>query len=174
MADSRDTYRTVTPYLVVSDADAELAFLKAAFGAVEVNCQRNPDNTVMHAEITIGDSLVMLGQAGGSWTPRTTALYLWVEDVDATYARALEAGATSESEPRRQTVRPPKRRSDRPGRGHLVDWRAGPGETDSLINSRPSGAPRPGRRGPTPANGAARIMRCRLMILHATAQCSMA
>ena len=89
MADSRDTYRTVTPYLLVSDADAELAFLKAAFGAVEVNCQRNPDNTVTHAEITIGDSLVMLGQAGGPWKPRTAALYLWVEDVDATYARAL-------------------------------------------------------------------------------------
>ena len=99
MADSRDTYRTVTPYLVVSDADAELAFLTAAFGAVEVNCQRKPDNTVTHAEITIGDSLVMLGQAGGPWKPRTAALYLWVEDVDATYARALEAGATSESEP---------------------------------------------------------------------------
>jgi uncharacterized glyoxalase superfamily protein PhnB len=99
MADSRDTYRTVTPYLLVTDADAELAFLKAAFGAVEVTCQRNPDNTVMHAEITIGDSLVMLGQAGGPWKPRTAALYLWVEDVDATYARALEAGATSESEP---------------------------------------------------------------------------
>jgi PhnB protein len=100
MADSKDTYRTVTPYLVVSDADAELAFLKAAFSAVEVNCQRNPDNTVMHAEITIGDSLVMLGQTGGPWKPRTAALYLWVEDVDTTYARALEAGATSESEPK--------------------------------------------------------------------------
>jgi PhnB protein len=99
MADSKDTYRTVTPYLVVSDADAELAFLKAAFGAVEVNCHRNPDNTVMHAEIPIRDSLVMLGQTGGPWKPRTAALYLWVEDVDATYARALEAGATSESEP---------------------------------------------------------------------------
>jgi PhnB protein len=99
MADSRTTYRTVTPYLVVSNADAELAFLKAAFGATELNCQRNPDNTVMHAEITIGDSLVMLGQAGGPWKPRAAALYLWVEDVDATYARALEAGATSESAP---------------------------------------------------------------------------
>jgi PhnB protein len=99
MADSQHTYRTVTPYLVVSDADVELAFLKAAFGAVEVNCQRRPDNTVMHAEITIGDSLVMLGQAGGPWNPRNAALYLWVEDVDATYARALDAGATSESEP---------------------------------------------------------------------------
>ena len=99
MADSQTTYRTVTPYLVVSDADAELAFLKAAFGATELNCQRHPDNTVMHAEITIGDTLVMLGQAGGPWMPRTAALYLWVEDVDATYARALEAGAKSESAP---------------------------------------------------------------------------
>jgi PhnB protein len=99
MADSKDTYRTVTPYLLVPDADAELAFLKAAFGGAEVNCQRNPDNTVMHAEMKIGDSLVMLGQAGGPWKHRAAALYLWVEDVDATYARALKAGAASESQP---------------------------------------------------------------------------
>jgi PhnB protein len=99
MADSKDTYRTVTPYLLVPNADAELAFLKAAFGATEANCQRNADNSVMHAEVTIGDSLVMLGQAGGQWKPRTAALYLWIDDVDATYARALAAGATSESEP---------------------------------------------------------------------------
>lgn len=99
MTDSKDTYRTVTPYLVVSDADTELAFLKAAFGATEVECQRTPDNQVMHAEMKIGDSLVMLGQAGGRWAPRPAALYLWVDDVDATYARALHAGATSESEP---------------------------------------------------------------------------
>ena len=99
MADSKETYRTVTPYLVVSDADTELVFLKAAFGATEVECQRNPDNQVMHAEMKIGDSLVMLGQAGGRWTPRPAALYLWVDDVDATYARALHAGAKSESEP---------------------------------------------------------------------------
>ena len=99
MADSKDTYRTVTPYLLVADADAEVAFLKAAFGATEANCQRNADNSVMHAEIKIGDSLVMLGQAGGRWKPQPAALYLWVDDVDAAYARAIQAGATSESEP---------------------------------------------------------------------------
>jgi PhnB protein len=99
MADARDTYRTVTPYLLVADANAELAFLQAAFGATEANCQRNADNSVMHAEVNVGDSLVMLGQAGGPWKPRAGALYLWVDDVDATYARALHAGATSESEP---------------------------------------------------------------------------
>ena len=94
-----DTYRTVTPYLVVPDADAELTFLKTAFGGTEVTCQRNADNTVMHAEIKIGDSLVMLGQSGGQWKALSAALYLWVNDVDATYAKALQAGATSESAP---------------------------------------------------------------------------
>ncbi len=93
------TYRTVTPYLLVAKAEAELAFLKAAFGARERDVSRHPDGSIMHAEITIGDSLVMLGQAGGQWQPRDGSFYLWVDDVDATYRRALESGATSESEP---------------------------------------------------------------------------
>jgi uncharacterized glyoxalase superfamily protein PhnB len=99
MPDSKDTYRTVTPYLVVPDADAEIGFLKAAFGATESSCQRGADKTVTHAEVIIGDSLVMLGQAGGPWKPLTAAIYLWVDDVDATYARALQAGGTSQGAP---------------------------------------------------------------------------
>jgi uncharacterized glyoxalase superfamily protein PhnB len=97
--DSPDSYRTVTPYLVVEDADAELGFLQAAFGGQEAVCHRNADGTVMHAEVAIGDSLVMLGQAGGPWKPLRAAFYLWVDDVDATYRKALQAGGTSESEP---------------------------------------------------------------------------
>src|SRR6478609_2950247 len=99
MADSKNTYSTVTPYLIIPDADAELSFLKAAFGAVEVGCQRNADNAVMHAEARIGDSLVMLGQSSVQWPPKAAALYLWVDDVDATYAKALRAGGSSESAP---------------------------------------------------------------------------
>lgn len=99
MADTIDTYRTVTPYLVVPDADAELAFLKAAFPATESMCQRNSDNTVMHAEVKIGDSLVMLGQAGKQWKARPASLYLWVPNVDEVYAKSLAAGAVSESAP---------------------------------------------------------------------------
>jgi len=99
MTEPKDSYRTITPYLLVPDGDAELTFLKAAFDGTEVSCQRNADNTVMHAEVRIGDSLVMLGQAGGQWKPLSAALYLWIDDVDATYARALEAGARSESAP---------------------------------------------------------------------------
>jgi PhnB protein len=99
MPDTIETYRTLTPYLVVPDADAEMHFLTTAFGATEVSCQRNGDGTVMHAELKIGDSLVMLGQASSQWKALPAALYLWVPDVDAAYARALDAGATSQSAP---------------------------------------------------------------------------
>jgi len=95
MADNLNTYRTVTPYLVVSDADAELTFLKEAFGATESVCHRNADNKVMHAEIKIGDSLIMLGQASEQWKALTASLFLWMENVDEVYAKALAAGATS-------------------------------------------------------------------------------
>ena len=99
MADTIDTYRTVTPYLVVPDADAEIRFLTSAFRATERSCQRNEDGTIMHAEFAIGNALVMLGQAGDAWKALSAGLYLWVPDVDATYARALQAGATSQSAP---------------------------------------------------------------------------
>ena len=99
MPDTLDTYRTVTPYLVVPDADAELTFLKAAFAGTELMCQRNPDNTVMHAEVKIGDSLIMLGQAGAQWKALNAALYLWVPNVDEVYSKAVSAGAASQSAP---------------------------------------------------------------------------
>jgi uncharacterized glyoxalase superfamily protein PhnB len=99
MTPSIETYRTITPYLVVRDADAELTFLKTAFGGAEVTVQRNADNSVMHAEIKIGDSLIMLGQSGAQSKALNAALYLWVENVDATYEKALLAGATSQSAP---------------------------------------------------------------------------
>ncbi|MGD9905784.1 MAG: VOC family protein [Vicinamibacterales bacterium] len=99
MADTMDSYRTLTPYLVVADADAELRFLTAAFGATETMVSRRDDGAVMHAELQIGDSLVMLGQASDEWKPVGGALYLWIPDVDATYARALAAGATAQMPP---------------------------------------------------------------------------
>jgi uncharacterized glyoxalase superfamily protein PhnB len=99
MSDTLETYRTVTPYLVVPNADAEMRFLVEAFGATEQSCNRNPDNTVMHAELRIGDSLIMLGQAGENWKALPAALYVWIPNVDEVYAKALAAGAQSQSAP---------------------------------------------------------------------------
>jgi len=95
----KNTYRTVTPYLVVPDADAELKFLVSAFGAVESECQRNADHSIMHAEVKIGDSLIMMGQSNDEWKSLKAALYLWVENVDEVYSKALAAGATSQTAP---------------------------------------------------------------------------
>jgi PhnB protein len=99
MAETDTTYRTVTPYLVVADADAELRFMAAAFGAAEHLCHRNEQNAVMHAEMRIGDSIVMVGQAGEQWKAQAATLYIWMPDVDGLYAKALEAGATSARAP---------------------------------------------------------------------------
>ena len=94
-----ETYRTVTPYLVVPDGDREIGFLESAFGAQISVCERKPDQSLMHAEIRIGDSMVMVGQAGEQWKAQKASLYLWVENVDEVYAKALAAGAESISPP---------------------------------------------------------------------------
>jgi PhnB protein len=101
MINATTAYRAVTPYLLVADADAELAFLKSAFGGIEVTCQRGPDRRVTHAEIQIGDSLVMIGQAGGSWKPLGGSQYLWIVMMltRRTSVPSRPAGATARSAP---------------------------------------------------------------------------
>lgn len=91
-------YHTVTPYLLASDARKLLDFLKAAFGAVSTEFISDSDGSVAHAEVKIGDSIVMVG--GKKNAPLTTSMfYLYVEDTDAVYQQALAAGATSLMEP---------------------------------------------------------------------------
>ncbi|MGP0066952.1 MAG: VOC family protein [Isosphaeraceae bacterium] len=94
-----DGYHTVTPYLAVEGAGRLLEFLVKAFDAVAHECMKRPDGTIHHAQVKIGDSLVMLADASGPWKPRPSTLYLYVPDTDATYHRAIEAGATSLMEP---------------------------------------------------------------------------
>ena len=88
-------YHSVTPYLTVEGADKLMDFAKTVFGAVERECMRRPDGTIQHAEFMIGDSIVMVAEAFGNWKARPSILYLYVDDTDATYQRAIEAGATS-------------------------------------------------------------------------------
>jgi PhnB protein len=96
-------YHTVTPYLVVPGVPALIAFAGRAFGAQEVQRHERPDGSIMHAEIKIGDSVVMLGEPSGEFTAMPASLYLLADDVDATYARALVAGATSLRAPEEQS-----------------------------------------------------------------------
>lgn len=97
-----DGYHSVTPYLIVQGASGLIDFMKQAFDAEESVRMERPDGTIMHAEVRIGDSVVMLSDAGGESTPMPGMLHLYVNDADATYRRALTAGATSLQEPEDQ------------------------------------------------------------------------
>jgi uncharacterized glyoxalase superfamily protein PhnB len=95
-------YRTVTPYLVVDGASAVLDFVKKAFDAREKFRMDMADGKIGHAEVEIGDSVVMMGDAGGETRAMPAMIHLYVEDCDATYEQALAAGGTSEREPTNQ------------------------------------------------------------------------
>lgn len=91
----KEGFKTVTPYLVVKEADRLIAFLRDAFGAELAGRYTRPDGTVMHAELNIQDSKLELGEANDQYAAEAMALHLYVDDADAVYERALAAGATS-------------------------------------------------------------------------------
>jgi PhnB protein len=95
-----DGYHSVTPYLIVDDAARALEFYKKAFGAKELLRMPKPNGKIGHAEIKIGDSTVMLADESpevGARSPRSiggspVSIFLYVEDVDTTFAKAVDAG----------------------------------------------------------------------------------
>ena len=94
-----DGFHTVTPYLVVQGVSKLIDFLKQAFEAKEIERHSRPDGSIMHAQVQIGDSMVMMGEAMGEFQPMPAMIYVYVNDTDAVYKRALQAGATSVMEP---------------------------------------------------------------------------
>jgi PhnB protein len=94
-----DGYTAVTPYLIVRDPDAVIAFVKATFGATMSEEHRDGDGRIMHADFAIGGAHVMMGGANDKWPEQKGSILVYVPDVDATYKAALSAGGTSVFEP---------------------------------------------------------------------------
>jgi PhnB protein len=91
--------RAVTPFLHPRGAVQLIDFLKQAFGAEEESRYQSPDGVVQHATVRIGDSMIEMGEAHGPWQPMPTTFFMYVDDVDGLYRRAVGAGAASQSEP---------------------------------------------------------------------------
>jgi PhnB protein len=99
-----DGYHSITPYMTVRDAARAIEFYKQAFGATEKGVMKGPDGKIVHAELRIGDSMIMLGDEMPEWgslSPLSTGgtgmgLHIYVEDVDTAFDRAVKAGATVE------------------------------------------------------------------------------
>jgi PhnB protein len=95
-------YHTITPYLAVDDAKNAIEFYKRAFAAKERVSMPTPDGKIGHAELEIGDSLIMLSDPfpqSNAKTPKeigatTAGIFMYVEDVDETVQQAIDAGAT--------------------------------------------------------------------------------
>ena len=117
-------YTSVSPYLIVDGADGTIAFLASVFAAVELRRIPRPDGRVMHAEVRIDDSILMLADSTAEWPPISANVHVYVPDVDATYRKALAAGGTSLQEP--------AQKEDEDKRGGIRD----PGGTSWWIATR--------------------------------------
>ncbi len=97
-----DGYHSITPYLPVQGAASLISFLQSAFDAKNVERIERPDGTIGHAEVRIGDSIVMLCDTMNEMKPMPATIYLYVNDADNTYERAVKAGAVSRTAPTTQ------------------------------------------------------------------------
>jgi uncharacterized glyoxalase superfamily protein PhnB len=92
-------YASVSAYMMADGAQRVIDFLKATFDAKELRRFDNPDGSIMHGEVQIYDSVLMISDASNSFAAFPIWLHVYVPDVDATYERALAAGGVSVQEP---------------------------------------------------------------------------
>ncbi|WP_035987665.1 VOC family protein [Leptolyngbya sp. KIOST-1] len=107
------SYSSVSPYLVVNGADRTIQFLTEVFGATELRRFTDAQGQVIHAEVRLDDSVIMLGDQAEGWPARPAHVHIYVPDVDATYQSALAWGATS--------VQVPSQKDDDDKRGGVSD-----------------------------------------------------
>jgi PhnB protein len=93
------TYTSVAPYLIVEGAAGAIDFLTNVFSATELRRFPAPDGKILHAEVRIDDTVVMIADGNPGWPPAPAHVHVYVADVDAVWRRALAAGATPIQEP---------------------------------------------------------------------------
>ena len=102
-------YNSVSPYFIVDGAQKMVDFLKELFDAQEKRRYDMPDGTIMHVELQIDDSIIMLGDSSKQFPAVTHVMHVYVEDVDKTFDRALRLGCISIEEPREREGDPDRR-----------------------------------------------------------------
>ncbi len=92
-------HQAVMPYLLVKDARGLIAFMKTVFDAEETYRSLRPDGSIRHVQMSHHGSTIMLGGTGSDFSPRPAGMFIYVEDTDATYQKAIAAGAEKVLEP---------------------------------------------------------------------------
>lgn len=102
-------YNSVSAYLMADNPQAVINFLRDVFGADQTRRYENPDGSIMHAEVKIDDTVVMIAAASKAYPAFPVWLHVYVPDVDSTYRRALDVGGVSIQEPQTQGSDPDRR-----------------------------------------------------------------
>ncbi|RYD58206.1 MAG: VOC family protein [Sphingobacteriales bacterium] len=90
-----DGHQAVMTYLIIPDAKRFLSFTKGVFGATEQHLTMADKNTIRHAEVAIGGSTIMFADSTSDWPAQPGGMFIYVDDTDAVYQKALNAGASS-------------------------------------------------------------------------------
>ena len=102
-------YTSVSVYIMAADAQMVIDFLQATFDATETRRYETPDGGIMHAEVKIDDTIVMIADAGEDYPAFPVWMHVYVPDVDATFKRAITAGGTVVQDPVQKEGDPDKR-----------------------------------------------------------------
>ena len=102
-------YGSVSPYVITQHASRVIDFMVEGLGAERLRRFDGPDGRVVHAEVRIDDSVVMIGGATAEWTAAPMHIHVYVPDVDAVFRRAVEAGGEVVQEPKQQEGDPDRR-----------------------------------------------------------------
>lgn len=94
-----DGYNQVMPYLIVADANGFLAFMQAVFGAKKKFKEMRDDETIKHGEVFIGESVIMFAQCTDEFKTQNAGMFIYVDDADAVFQKALKEGATEIMQP---------------------------------------------------------------------------
>ena len=102
-------YNSVSPYFIVNGAQKLIDLLKTIFDARELRRYNMPDGTIMHAEVKIDDSVIMLGDASDKYPPIQIVIHVYVANVDEIFGKAIAAGCEIVEKPKQQENDPDKR-----------------------------------------------------------------
>ena len=116
-------YNSASPYFIVYGAQRLIELLKKIFNATELRRYDMPDATIMHAEIQIDDSVIMLGDASDKYPPVPMVMHVYVADVDKTFEKAIEAGCEIIEKPKQQENDPDRRGTFKDFAGNI--WSVG-------------------------------------------------
>lgn len=116
-------YTSVSAYFIVKEAEKFIDLMKAIFDAKELRRYDMPDGTIMHAEIQIDDTVVMLGEASEKFSPVPIVMHVYVPDVDATFDKAINAGCEIVERPKEREGDPDRRATFKDFAGNM--WSIG-------------------------------------------------